>query len=141
AAAAGRANTALMEMATPGVERAAPAAPWQLKAAQADLVNTKVRLQKDLMDQQAVAATVESDFHQAELQEKTNEDLSKQGLIADLILKLSRVKSQELATRNDIEKKRLAVYSESAQAQLAAQEARVEQLRALAQLKQSQLAA
>jgi len=135
------ANTILMEMSNPEVERDALDATWQLKAAQADLVNTKVRLQKDLMDQQAVAATVESDFHQAELQEKTNEDLSKQGLIADLILKLSRVKSQELATRNDIEKKRLAVYSESAQAQLAAQEARVEQLRALAQLKQSQLAA
>jgi RND family efflux transporter MFP subunit len=131
-------NTILMEMSNPEVERDALDATWQMKAAQADLVNTKVRLQKDLMDQQAVAATVESDFHQAELQEKTNEDLSKQGLIADLVLKLSQVKSQELATRNDIEKKRLAVYSEAAQAQLAAQEARVEQLRALAQLKQSQ---
>src|SRR5262249_31805501 len=102
---------------------------------------TKVRLQKDLMDQQAAAATVESDFHQAELQEQTNEDLSKQGLIADLTLKLSKVKSQELATRNELEKKRLAVYSESAQAQLAAQEPKVEQLGALAQLKKTHLAA
>jgi len=91
------------------------------------------------MDQQASAATVESDFHQAELQEQTNEGLAKEGLIADLTLKLSQVKSDELKTRNEIEKKRLAVYEEAAQAQLAAQEARVEQLRALAQLKQSQL--
>src|SRR5262249_55623551 len=132
-------DTVLMEMSNPEVERDALDASWQLKAAQAELVNTKVRLQKDLMDQQAAAATVESDFHQAELQEQTNEDLSKQGLIADLTLKLSKVKSQELATRNELEKKRLAVYSESAQAQLAAQEAKVEQLRALAQLKKTQL--
>ena len=134
-------NTVLLEMSNPEVERDALDASWQLKAAQADLTNTKVRLQKDLLDQQAAAATVESDFHQAELQEQTNEGLSKEGLIADLTLKLSKVKSEELATRNDIEKKRLAVYSEAAQAQLAAQEARVEQLRALAQLKQSQLEA
>jgi HlyD family secretion protein len=134
-------NTVLLEMSNPEVERDALDASWQLKAAQADLANTKVRLQKDLLDQQAAAATVESDFHQAELQEQTNEGLSKEGLIADLTLKLSKVKSEELATRNDIEKKRLAVYSEAAQAQLAAQEARVEQLRALAQLKQSQLEA
>ena len=134
-------NTILLEMSNPEVERDALDASWQLKAAQADLANTKVRLQKDLLDQQAAAATVESDFHQAELQEQTNEGLSKEGLIADLTLKLSKVKSEELATRNDIEKKRLAVYSEAAQAQLAAQEARVEQLRALAQLKQSPLEA
>ncbi|HEY6930202.1 MAG TPA: efflux RND transporter periplasmic adaptor subunit, partial [Thermoanaerobaculia bacterium] len=131
-------DTILLEMSNPEVERDALDASWQLKAAQADLANTKVRLQKDLMDQQAAAATVESDFHQAQLQVETNEALGKEGLIPDITLKLSKVKSEELATRNDIETKRLAVYSEAAQAQLAAQEARVEQLRALAQLKQSQ---
>src|SRR2546428_769658 len=46
-----------------------------------------------------------------------------------------------LATRNEIEKKRLAVYSQAEKAQLDAQQARVEQLRALAKLKRSQLGA
>lgn len=132
-------TTVLLEMSNPELERDALDASWQLKAAQADLVNTKVRLQKDLMDQQAVAATVESDFHQAQLQVETNEALSKEGLIPDITLKLSKVKSDELSTRHDIETKRLSVYSEAAQAQLAAQEARVEQLRALAQLKRTQV--
>ena len=135
------ANTVLLEMSNPEVERDALDASWQLKAAQADLANTKARLQKDLMDQQASAATVESDFHQAQLQVETNEALSKEGLIPDITLKLSKVKSEELSTRHDIETKRVAVYSDAAQAQLAAQEARVEQLRALSQLKQSQLEA
>jgi HlyD family secretion protein len=132
-------TTVLLEMSNPELERDALDASWQLKAAQADLVNTKVRLQKDLMDQQAAAATVESDFHQAQLQVETNEALSKEGLIPDITLKLSKVKSEELSTRHEIENKRLSVYSEAAQAQLAAQEARVEQLRALAQLKRTQV--
>jgi RND family efflux transporter MFP subunit len=131
--------TILLEMSNPELERDALDASWQLKAAQAELVNTKVRLQKELLDQQAAAATVESDFHQAELQAETNDGLSKEGIVADITLKLSKVRARELATRNEIEKKRLSVYSESAEAQLAAQQARVEQLRALAQLKRSQV--
>jgi RND family efflux transporter MFP subunit len=132
-------KTVLLEMSNPELERDALDAEWQLKAGQADLTNTRVKLQRDLLDQQAAAATVESDFHQAELQAETNDGLFKEGLVADLTLKLSKVRAQELATRNEIEKKRLSVYSESARAQIAAQEARVEQLRALSQLKRSQM--
>jgi RND family efflux transporter MFP subunit len=131
----------LLEMSNPELQRDALDAEWQLKAAQAELVNTKVRLQKDLMDQQAAAATVRSDFHQAELQAQTNEDLFKQGLVADLTRKLSQVKSEELKTRNDIEQKRLAVYEDAAKAQMQVQEAKVEQLRALWLLKRQQLEA
>lgn len=135
------ADTVLLDMSNPELERDALDASWQLKAGQAELVNTRVRLQKELLDQQAAAATVESDYHQADLQAQTNEGLAKEGIVADITLKLSRVRAEELATRNGIEKKRLSVYSESAQAQLAAQEARVEQLRALARLKASQVEA
>ncbi len=132
-------DTVLLEMSNPELERDALDADWQLKAGQAEFVNTRVRLQKELLDQQAAAATVESDFHQAQLQAETNEGLFKEGLVAGLTLKLSQVRATELETRNDIEKKRLAVYSESEKAQLEAQAARVEQLRALAKLKRSQV--
>jgi RND family efflux transporter MFP subunit len=132
-------ETVLLEMSNPELQRDALDAEWQLKAGQADLTNARVRLQKELLDQQAAAATVESDFHQAELQAEANEGLFKEGLVAGLTLKLSQVRARELQTRNDIEKKRLAVYSESEKAQIEAQSARVEQLRALAKLKQSQV--
>lgn len=131
--------TELLEMSNPELARDSLDADWQLKAAQAELTNTRVRLQKELLDQQAAAATVQSDYHQALLQAETNEALYKDGLVAAITLKLSKVRAEELASRNDIEKKRLAVYSQSANAQIAAQEARVEQLRALAQLKKSQM--
>ncbi len=134
-------DTVLLEMSNPELERDSLDADWQLKAGQADLVNARVRLQKELLDQEAAAATVESDFHQAQLQAEANEGLFKEGLVANLTLKLSQTRARELATRNEIEKKRLAVYSQSEKAQMDAQGARVEQLRALAHLKRSQLEA
>jgi HlyD family secretion protein len=132
-------DSVLLEMSNPELQRDAVDAEWQLKASQAELINTKVRLQKELLDQKAAAATVESDFHQAQLQAQTNDGLFKEGLVADLTLKLSKVRAEELQTRNDIEHRRLEVYSDSAKAQIDVQEAKVEQLRALAQLKRSQL--
>ena len=132
-------DSILLEMSNPELQRDAIDAEWQLKASQAELVNTRVRLQKELMDQQAAAATVRSDFHQAQLQSQTNEGLFKEGLVADLTLKLSKVRAEELSTRNDIESKRLAVYEDSAKAQMDVQRAKVEELRALAQLKRTQL--
>lgn len=129
----------LLEMSNPELQRDALGAEWQMKAAQAELVNTKVRLQKELMDQQAAAATVRSDFHQAQLTAQTNEGLFKEGLVAELTLKLSKVRAEELETRNEIEQKRLTVYSDSARAQMDVQQAKVEELRALWQLKRAQL--
>jgi HlyD family secretion protein len=129
----------LLEMSNPELQRDALGAEWQMKAAQAELVNTKVRLQKELMDQQAAAATVRSDFHQAQLTAQTNEGLFKEGLVAELTLKLSKVRAEEFETRNEIEQKRLTVYSDSARAQMDVQQAKVEELRALWQLKRAQL--
>jgi HlyD family secretion protein len=132
-------DTILLEMSNPELEKDALNADWQLKAGQADLINTRVKVQKDLLDQQAAAATVESDYHQAQLQAETNEGLFKEGLVAAITLKLSQTRAREFATRNEIEKKRLSVASEAERAQIDAQQARVEQLRALAKLKRSQM--
>jgi HlyD family secretion protein len=132
-------DTILLEMSNPELERDALDAEWQLKAGQADSISTRIKVQKDLLDQQAAAATVESDYHQAQLQAETNEGLFKEGLVAAITLKLSQTRARELATRNEIEKKRLSVASESERAQIDAQQARVEQLRALAKLKRAQV--
>ncbi|HEY2798043.1 MAG TPA: efflux RND transporter periplasmic adaptor subunit [Thermoanaerobaculia bacterium] len=131
-------DSILVEMSNPEVERLALESESQFRAAQAELANVKAKAQRDVMDQQAAAATVRSDYHQAELQAETNEGLYKEGLVAALILKLSKVRAEELATRNAIEEKRVATVDESAKAQVAVQEATVDQLRALANLKREQ---
>ncbi len=133
-----RPDSILIEMSNPELEQEALDADSQLRAAQAELENVRAKADRDVMDQQAAAATVRSDYHQAQLQAETNEGLYKEGLLASLTVKLSRVRAEELATRNAIEEKRVAAVADAARAQVAVQEAHVEQLKALAALKRSQ---
>lgn len=128
-------DTILFELSNPEVEQAAIEAQWQLKAAEADYSNLKVHLENQLLNQRAQAATVQAEYHQARLQAQANEELAKDRLISSLILTLSKVKAEELATRHQLEQQRLAMSAESVKAQLSAQQARVEQLRALYQLR------
>jgi HlyD family secretion protein len=134
-------DTVILELSNPQLEQEAQDAELQLKAAEAEFANLKVQLQNELLSQQAAAATVQADYSQAKLQAEVNEELAKQQLVSDLINKQSKVKAEELKTRYEIEMKRLASNSESAQARLAVQQARVDQLRALAHLRKSQLSA
>ena len=131
------ADTTLIELVNPQLEQAAVDAEFQVKAAEADLANLRVKLQSEGMTQQSTTATVQAEYNQAKLQLDTDEALAKDGLIPELNLKLSRVRVQELAHRLKIEQQRIAIGSQSVSAQVAAQQARVDQLRALARLRRS----
>jgi HlyD family secretion protein len=134
-----KADTVLLEMSNPQVEQAALDAQLQLKAAQAELSSLRVKLNSDLMTQKAGAATVSSDYSQAQRQSETDKELYRLGVISGLAYKASSGKSDELKIRHDIEKERLTINQESIQSQVAVQEAKVDQMRALAALKQKQL--
>ncbi len=131
----------LLELSNPELEREAIDAQMQVKAAEADYTSLRVRLQKETLDQKASLATIEADYNQSILEQRLNRELSKDGLIADLQLKVSEGKAQELTQRYDIEKQRLEINSEAVLAQLAAQSTRVDQYRALAKLKEKELEA
>ena len=135
-----RADTVLLELTNPEVEQAAIEATSQLKAAEAEYTSLRVQLERRLLDQKATAATVQADFSQAKLQAEVNDELAKQGLISQLNLKVSKVRAEELATRNSIEEKRLSITNDEIKAQLAVQQERVSQMRALAELRRSQVA-
>ena len=132
-------DTVILEMSNPELQRDALDAEQAMKAGQAELMNTRVAVQRDKLDQKARAATVESDYHQAELQAETNEGLHKEGIVASLVLKLSQVRAEELETRNALEKERLAIAEDSAKAQLEAAEAHFQQLKVQAELMHSQM--
>ncbi|MEW6734693.1 MAG: efflux RND transporter periplasmic adaptor subunit [Acidobacteriota bacterium] len=134
-------DTILVELSNPDLELAALDAEMQLKAEEARYTDLRVRLSSQLLDQQATAATVQADYNQAKLQAEANVELAKQGLLSELTLKLSKTKAEELATRHEIEQKRLSISSESAQAQLVSQQARIEQLRALLEHNRSRVEA
>ncbi len=135
-----KADTILMELSNPELEQSVLDAELQLKAAEAEYASLKVRLESTLLDQQAAASSVKADFVQAKMRSDSDEQLAKDGLISDLNRKLSQVTADQLKTRTEIEQKRLAIHDDSVKAQLGAQQARVEQLKALADLRKSQLA-
>jgi HlyD family secretion protein len=133
------ADTILLEMSNPQVEQAALDAHLQMKAAQAELASLKVRLDSDLMTQKAGAATVTSDYNQAQRQAQTDKELYQLGVISGLAYKASSGHADELTTRHELEKQRLNINQESIASQLQVQQAKVDQMRALAELKQKQL--
>ncbi len=130
-------DTVILELSNPTLELAALDAQSELRAAEADLRSLQVQLQSDLLTQKANAATVASDHRQAKLQAEADAGLAKDGLIAELTLKLSQVREQDLAQRAQMEADRLAIATDAADARLAAQQALVERMRGRAQHQQS----
>ena len=132
-------NTVLIELSNPEVQQAALDAEWQLKAAQAELESLKVRLESQLLDQKAILAQAESSQRQDQLNAEKFGALAKEGLGSELNAKLSQAQSEGSAIRLEMEKQRMAISSESSKAQLAAQQAKVEQLQELLKLKRIQV--
>lgn len=134
-------DTILLELTSPELEQAARDAELQFKAAEAELTTLRATLQRELLEQESSAARVHSEFQQAKMENETNENLKKNGLVADLIYKTSKVKAEDLGIRDAIEQKRYAFARDSIEPQLASKQAAVDQVKALAQLKLNQVEA
>ena len=135
-----RPDTLLVEMSNAELERDVSTAELAVRAAEADHTNLRVQLEKEILDQKSVLATVQADYSQATIEAQLNEELAQDGLISALQLRLSKSTAQALTTRFEIEKSRVDISTEAVRAQLAAQAARVDQYRAIAQLKRGQKA-
>ena len=134
-----KADTILLEMSNPPAEQAAVDARLQLQAAEAEYQSFKVKLDSDLMTQRAGAATVNADYSQAKRQADTDKALFELGVISGLAYKSSQGKADELTTRNDLEEQRLVINKKAIETQLAQEQAKVDEARTLAELKQKQL--
>jgi HlyD family secretion protein len=134
-----KADTILLQMTNPQTEQAEVDAQLQLKAAEAEYQNLRVKLESDLMNQKAGAATVHADDAQAQRQADTDKALYELGVISGLAYKSSRGKADEFTTRNDLETQRLAANQRAIESQMAQEQAKVDEMRTLAQLKQEQL--
>jgi HlyD family secretion protein len=133
------AGTVIVELSNPEMEQQAIDAAFQVKTSEAEAENLRVKLESDTMTQQSQIASIKAEYSQARLQLDSDEALAKQGLVADLPLKVSRVHVEDLANRLKVEQQRLVISAKSTKAQLNAQQSRVAQLRALAKLKKDQV--
>jgi HlyD family secretion protein len=134
-----RPETIILELSNPQLENDALDALYQLKAAEANLVELKVKLDSARLQQEASTAQLKSEYTQAKITAERDEELARHGLTANIVVKLSRGKADELGNRHAIEEKRLEISSESNRAQLEAQRVQVEKIRALYNLRKSQV--
>jgi HlyD family secretion protein len=132
-------DSIIMELSDPILQRDALDAEYQLKGAEADLANLRVQVNSELMNQKANEAAVRSDFEQARLQHDVDEKLFKEGIGSDHIRNLSRVREEQLTIRVQLEGERTRITADSSLARLAAQQAKVDQQKALYRLKKSQV--
>src|SRR6185503_8281785 len=133
-----QADSIVLELSNPEVELRALEADSQARAGEAAYNELKVRLHSQNLDQQAAAARVKAEFEQARLRAEADDQLAKQGLVADITQKLSRSAANELGHRYEIEGKRLAIAQEAIEAQLLVQAADREQRRGMARLRRGQ---
>jgi HlyD family secretion protein len=132
-------DTVILELSNPTLEQETQDAALALSASEAEYADLAVRLDSQLLNDEAAAARVESEYKQALLQAEADERLLREGLIPDITQKLSRLKADELKNRTAIEVKRLDIAAQSNAKQLASEQARLEQTRALYDLRRRQL--
>jgi len=132
-------DSVILELSNPELQRDTLDAEYQLKGAEADYENLKVQVHSELLNQRATAAAVRSDYEQAKIQHDVDEKLREQGLGSELNARLSKVKEEQLAIRAQLEDERTQNAVDTVNSRLQAQESKVDEQRALYQLRKSQL--
>jgi HlyD family secretion protein len=132
-------ETVLVELNDPLLTQQAMDSKLALKEAEADLKNTAVTLQSTLSTQRATAATTNADYQTAKRQAATDEALYKLGVVSGITAQASASKADGLTTQNQMQQNVVSINEKALETQLSVQQAKVDQARAMFQLKQQQL--
>jgi HlyD family secretion protein len=135
-----RRDTLILELSDPGQTQRTADARYTLQAGEADLVSLRHRMQSEELTEQAEAARLKAEYNQARLRADADQEMAEKGVLPDLTRRLSRNAADELANRTKLESERLRINSVGFRSQIAAQQAKVEQLRAQWRLQEQQLA-
>ncbi|MGZ7080321.1 MAG: efflux RND transporter periplasmic adaptor subunit [Thermoanaerobaculia bacterium] len=133
------ADTVLIEISNPELLQSARDAELQLGAAVAEVRNRQIQIERELLTQEAVTATARAEYEEARLRAGADAELASNGLVSALVLKFSRGHEAQLRTRVEVEEKRLELARSGRKTDLAAAQARVDQVRALVALKRQQV--
>ena len=133
-------DTVIVELSNPELEQSTLEARLNLEAAEARYSNRQVEVERDLLDQRATLATTEAQRKTARLQADADGQLFTQGLVSSLQLQQSQSAEQEFDTRYALEQERLQMATDTVEAQLAVEQAEVDRLRTLYELRRQQMA-
>jgi HlyD family secretion protein len=132
-------DSVIMELTNLTLKRDVLDAEYQLRAAEADYANLKVQLNSDLLNQKATEASVRSDYEQAKIQHEVDDRLVEEGIGSVVPARQSKVREDQLRIRLQLEGERTKNTADTEQARLQAQTARVDQQRALYELRKAEL--
>ncbi len=132
------ADTVVLELVNPELEQQAQDALLALRKAKAEYIDLGVKLESQQLAQQADAARIHADYEEAKLVATADEQLHKDGLAPEINVRKSRLRADQLASRNEIEKLRLQKLTESISAQLDSRRLALEQLQAVYELRRDQ---
>ena len=134
-----RADTVLVSLVNPELQQQKLDSDFAVKMAEARLEDLRVRLDSETLTMKAELARIESEQLQAQMTLDRDELLFKEKLKVELEYRLSKARAQQLAGRVGIEQERVNMRKDSVEAQMALQRAEIEKLKAMAELKQSQV--
>ena len=132
-------DTILVVLSNPDLVQQVANQELAYQKALADLANTKAQLDTQVLNQKSTQASKENQALQAKLQADADDQLAKEGLGAELNARKSRANAESMANEVLFEKQRVDTLIRSNQAQLDAQAASVQQLKAIWELGQKQI--
>ena len=132
-------DTVIVELSNPELQQQALEARLQLDAALARYESRQVELRSQELTQQASLKTIESELSQAEYEAELDEELFRDNLVSELQVRQKQSRVSELRIRQEIEQQRLEIQADSMRATLAAEQADVDRLQTIYQLRQDQV--
>jgi HlyD family secretion protein len=122
------ADTVIVQLSNPEVERAADAAALEVAAARAEYAAARLELESQRLDRRSSLAEARATAESARLQSVAEELAFKTGAVSGLQSQRSKILSTQLGERAEIEEQRLAALDAAVGAQLEARMARLRQL-------------
>ena len=132
-------DTVVIELSNPDVELAALDAEREVGAAEAELARLGATLDGGRLAQESSIASLEADVAMAKRRSEVDSQMGDQGVIPQIETAESADRAKQLGGRLAFEKKRLGALRRGNSAQIGAQKAQVERLRALAEFRRKQL--
>ena len=134
-----RGDTVLVVLRNPELDQAVLDAEYQLIAAEAQEKDLRIQLAKDRLSQVALVTNLEGEYGVAKYKAERDDLRFKERLIMELDYRMVKAAAAQLAANLEVEKKRLDLLSQAAEAQVESQKAKLAQLRGMVVLKRSQV--
>lgn len=132
-------DSIILIMTNPQLEQQLTSAKFQLKSAQAALVQLKATVGNQLMALRSTAASVRSNYLTAQMQAQADQEGLQKGVVAKVVAEKSQVQAAQLKDQDQLAQEQVASFAASVESQLAVGEATVSQDQAQVDLYQREV--